>query len=42
MNSRVGDEFQDGAGPRLSELIARWFEMYGKILHLWCRAQSQT
>lgn len=32
MNSRVGDEFQDGSGPRLSELIARWFEMYGKTL----------
>ncbi|YP_009965281.1 integrase [Escherichia phage 520873] len=32
MNSRVGDEFQDGSGPRLSELVARWFEMYGKTL----------
>lgn len=32
MNSNLGSEFQDGSGPRLSELVARWFEMYGKTL----------
>lgn len=32
MNNRTADSVRDGTGPRLSELVERWFEMYGKTL----------